>query len=181
MQIIEAISLKKDLLNSRINNYYSFLLITIHMLVFQSYYWWYRILIAHMDVYKYQIIHTMDFQMWDLMLNAWSTLLIPLCKASLRSIIIVKRDFSLYQSHYPILSLFLLLQLLFEFDGPNSSYRRSPLKTPSLVDNRDSELRVRWMCLWVFNWNTWRCYPRSLRTICTLLCVMLLFCARSMI
>ena len=36
-----------------------------------------------------------------------------------------------------------ILCLLAEFDGPDSSCRRSPLKTPSLVDNRDSELRVR--------------------------------------
>ena len=36
-----------------------------------------------------------------------------------------------------------ILCLLAEFDGSASSCQRSPLKTPSLVDNRDSELRVR--------------------------------------
>ena len=36
-----------------------------------------------------------------------------------------------------------ILCLLAEFDGCDSSCQRSPLKTPSLVDNCDSELRVR--------------------------------------
>ena len=33
--------------------------------------------------------------------------------------------------------------LLAEFDGSDSTCRRSPLKTPWLVDNYDTELRVR--------------------------------------
>ena len=49
-------------------------------------------------------------------------------------------------------------------------------ETPSLVDNRNTESRVRWMCLWVFNWNIRRCYPGSLWTIRTFLCVMMFFC-----
>ena len=36
-----------------------------------------------------------------------------------------------------------ILCLLAEFDGSGSTCRRSPLKTPSLVDNCDIELRVR--------------------------------------
>ena len=36
-----------------------------------------------------------------------------------------------------------ILCLLAEFDGSDSSCRRSPLKTPSLVDKCDTELRVR--------------------------------------
>ena len=36
-----------------------------------------------------------------------------------------------------------ILCLLAEFDGCDSSCRRSPLKTPLLVDNCDTELRVR--------------------------------------
>ena len=36
-----------------------------------------------------------------------------------------------------------ILCLLAEFDGSDSTCRRSPLKTPSLVDNCDTELRVR--------------------------------------
>ena len=36
-----------------------------------------------------------------------------------------------------------ILCLLAEFDGSDSTCQRSPLKTPSLVDNCDTELRVR--------------------------------------
>ena len=36
-----------------------------------------------------------------------------------------------------------ILCLLAEFDGSDSSCRRSPLKTPLLVDKCDTELRVR--------------------------------------
>ena len=36
-----------------------------------------------------------------------------------------------------------ILCLLAEFDGSDSTCQRSPLKTPSLVDKCDTELRVR--------------------------------------